>query len=245
MRLRSVLASRPARAAILASTLALGACNAVLGIVPGAGSETGGGSTSTSSVTDTGGMDGGSPCAAPFPATPVRDHFDGGSGDPGKNWTADDPGAYTVMDGQLFCSGSMPNSIFWNAVFGATQEVYVTVDSFEASDLEIELILKNQGQGGEAGAILVDYQPNVNALGIYAPNTPMVSIFSNFQLLPHDQFGARLCSDGTLKVFVNGVPQEVMNIANVYPALQQTGRIGFYSSGLGDAGVLLDDFGWG
>jgi hypothetical protein len=236
----------------LVALFAVSGCDLIFGIVPGSSTVGTGDAGSTGGAGDAGSMggagdggDAGPRCGTPFPSTPVLDDFNGADGPLGAPlWTPDTPGAYTIVDDQLFCSPGTPGSTFWNGVFGATEEVYVTVQSFETSDGELELILKNQGGAGEANALLIDYQPSTPGLGVYAPSG-LIQFFPQFALQPHDQFGARICADGTLELFVNGSPAGSVDASMSYPSLQGTGRIGFYSSSLGDAGVTLDNFGGG
>ena len=227
----------PLLAGLVATAPALGACNAIFGITGGIPATDGGG---------TGGGGGGSG----FPATPVLDDFNRADGPLGATWSVDTPGGFQVSNDQLVGAPGTPGIMVWPTVFGATQEAYITVVSFDPGDGELELILKNQGMIMECDSLEIDFQPSgagagMGMLGVYGcvGNNPMTFGTVPFTLAPGDQLGARARADGKLEVYRNGVVANVIDIST-FPHTGSGGRIGFYSSSL-VAPAHLDDFGGG
>jgi hypothetical protein len=155
-------------------------------------------------------------------------------------WSVQTPGGFSAQNGQLVGNVGTPGVIVWSDSFGPSLEAYLTVAAFDPSDSEIELILKNQGLLQECDSILVDFQPNgggdagMSILGIYAclPNSPMTILQEDFTLSEGDVFGARVCSDGTLLVYKNGVIVTTQDTSPFFADATSEGKVGLFAGGL-------------
>jgi hypothetical protein len=199
------------------------------GVAAGAG---GGGASGT----EAGGSGGIEP--AEFPLTSVIDDFENPELFPGETWegSVDD---FTVAEGALSCN-NCPHAALHADELGADQEVFVTLESFEADTAEINLILLAQNE--ICDLIEVMYSPARQALEVHTCDVGMWAErgATEATLAVGDRFGARLHADGTVQVFVNDVEE----LRVVLGALgHDDGRIGV--SGNTTAPIVFDDFGGG
>jgi hypothetical protein len=209
------------------------------------GSGGAGGSTSSS---------GGSTGDPAFPATAILDDFNRPDGPPGDPWKQTEDGSYGIVAQQLTALVPNPQSILWDNAFGPRQEAFVTLNQFVPEDVELELILRNQGHPSECESVVASYMvasyntfsgfPHAISLA-YCVNGDWHGLGDPLEitLTPGDQLGFRGYADGTLKVYVNG---EEKGTWDGTPWAEGTsgGRIGIFASGLSDP-PMFEDFGGG
>ena len=179
-----------------------------------------------------------------FPSAGVVDNFNRANGPLGPSWGGD-VANYAISANQLDVGTS--EDIYWNTLYGADQEVFVTLNNIDASAAEIDLILKAQSFGGVgAGQIAVVYMPSGGLVQIWTFHAAAgwvqhgASIPVTFNA--GDQFGARAWGSGLVEVFRNG---ELLGTSNVsgWPFYANGGYIGLFM--IEASAAILDDFGGG
>ncbi len=198
----------------LAATAAAG-CNAILGLGEpsvidagadvvtagnGDGSETAQGDTT---ITRPPGL---APCSsqAPFPSTPVLDHFDS----PLDSRWLDKAGAFSVQSGQLV--GSSSAALYWSVPFGPNQEVYADFIDWDPRLYRLSLVLKKQNPAGMCDDVIPYYSESMGATG------RAIQVEYCWGNIPHGkgeivaidfprgkQFGARIFADGRVDLYVD------------------------------------------
>jgi hypothetical protein len=221
----------------------------------GAGSGgTGGSGASTASAGagpgGTGGTTGGTGAGGdpPFPATQILDDFNRPDGDPGQQWQQTIDGSYAILMNQLIPKDGKPEAIIWDKHYGPNQEVYVTFESFESIDAELEIFMRNQDYPNECNSLVASYN-NFSGRGHvvsvdYCVNDQWFDVGEvEVTLDPGDQLGMRGYEDGTVKVYRNGVELGAWD-ASAWEFGKAGGRIGIFAYGL-SSNVVFDDFGGG
>ena len=179
-----------------------------------------------------------------FPSTGVLDNFDRANGLLGGNWTGATYG-YTIASNRMDVGTG--DVVFWNAQYGADQEVFVTLSTIDPASTQQALILKAQSTTSlTAGLIAVVYDAvnhqvlvytYSNAQGFVQRGANIPVTFAN-----GDQFGARASQSGIVDVYRNGVLL-ASRTATAWTYTANGGYPGIWFVGAGNA--LLDDFGGG
>ena len=167
-------------------------------------------------------------CNAPFPSTPILDTF-AAPGPLGAPWIVQNAGAYVVDDaGALWVAGAAgavvtaPGAVSWGTVFGGAEEAYFTVRALQEGDAsllqEVEILFEAQTAAMENNAVYVDYSANSGPLGFYVGyvhngNFSLQGSTTYPGLHAGDVVGARLCSDGTVKTYVNGTEVDSYDVS--------------------------------
>ncbi len=178
-----------------------------------------------------------------FPATSLLDDFNRTTG-LGANW-ADQTTQFTITSNAL---APLPGDHFieWSAAsFGPNQEAFVTIAA-SSSSTEQNLMLKTQGATWSTGHVEVSYSaPNsrVNVNTLTLPSTwNNWGQINGVSFAVGDQFGARATSDGTVRVYKNGVQMGAVSVSG-WPYASMGGRIGLSCANA--ASARYDDFGGG
>ena len=180
-----------------------------------------------------------------FPSLGVLDNFNRPNGAPGTNWGGITSG-YGVVSNRLDIGTG--GAMLWQSTsFGANQEVFVTMATVDSAGFYQDLLLKSQSATTwESGVIDISYDAAgrrvkvwtfSNAQGWVQRGTDLAVTFAN-----GDQFGARVKSDGTVEVYLNGVLIGSRN-ASAWTYSASGGYIGLLFQDSGSA--VLDDFGGG
>jgi hypothetical protein len=181
----------------------------------------------------------------PFPSTGILDNFNRSDGSVGSNWSGNTSG-YNVQSNQLDVGTS--EDMFWNTTsFGSNQEVFVKLGTVDPAASEIGLVLKSQSNSGfTAGLIDVVYIPASNVVEVwtYASSQNWVKRGTSIPVtfVNGDQYGAQASSDGTVRVFRNGVLLGSRDVT-AWPFNANGGYIGLFN--LNASNAVLDDFGGG
>lgn len=182
-----------------------------------------------------------------FPVTGVIDDFNRANGNLGINWSGRTAG-YTIAANQLTVSSTGEQDIYWNnSLFGADQEVFVTLTAINLNSIEIGLGLKSQSSSGfTPGIIDVLYNPagNVVQVWTYQSSQGWVQRGANIPatFVNGDQFGARAKANGQVEVYRNGVLIGVRD-ATAWSYYAQGGYIGLFMYSANN--TVLDNFGGG
>ncbi len=179
-----------------------------------------------------------------FPTAGVVDDFNRANGSLGPAWGGD-VANYAISANQLIVGTS--EDIYWNSLYGANQEVYVTLSNVDANATEIDLILKAQSFGDVgAGQIAIVYVPSDGLVQVWTFHAAggWVQHGSNIPVTFNsgDQFGARAWSNGLVELFRNG---ELLGTTNVsgWSFYASGGYIGLFM--IDASAAVLDDFGGG
>src|SRR5206468_3951251 len=106
------------------------------------------------------------PLPSGFPQTAILDNFNRANGAIGPNWI-DQPARFSIATNAL-APATLDNYIEWNgAVFGANQEVFVTLSTVAAASEEHNLMLKTQGTTWAAGHIEVSFLRTASRVTVY------------------------------------------------------------------------------
>ncbi len=202
-----------------------------------------GGTTSSSSAG--GGMGGG---VFATPATGILDDFNRLDGDPGSSWALTGAGKYVISSERLVTIGTNPDAAIWAQTFGPRQEVYVTIDSMDGNETEIELLLRNQGAPSECESVVVSFDlfdgsPAVHVAYCTGGQWFLVGEKIPYVLVEGDTIWARGYEDGRIEAYVNGKLLGTWD-ASAAPMGTSGGRIGVFTYGIPDE-VRFDDFGGG
>lgn len=137
--------------------------------------------------------------------------------------------------------------LWQSTLFGANQEVFVTMATVDSAGFYQDLLLKSQSATTwESGVIDISYDAAghrvqvwtfSNAQGWVQRGTDLAVTFVN-----GDQFGARVKSDGTVEVYHNGLLIGSRN-ASAWTYSASGGYIGLLFQDAGSA--VLEDFGGG
>jgi hypothetical protein len=163
----------------------------------------------------------------------------------GTNWTGSKSG-YRIVSNRLDVGGS--SDIYWRpTIYGANQEVYVTLSTIDATGIELGLTLKAQSRTGLGnGLIDVLYSPGDKTIQVWTytsgvgwrqQGTPKPAIVNN-----GDRLGARALANGSVEVYLNGALFAVYNLSS-WRYADDGGYIGIFT--LDAPGAVLDDFGGG
>jgi len=182
-----------------------------------------------------------------FPSTAVLDNFNRVNGSIGNNWSGY-ASKYHVTSNQMTVDYNGSNSdIYWNNLFGADQEAYVTFTDIDASASEHDLLLKAQSNTTWGDGVLeVLYDPTGHTVQVWTYEWPDgwtqhgADILVTF--VDGDTFGARALANGTVEVYKNGTLLATRDIT-AWPHYADGGYIGLWFIGAEDA--VLDDFGGG
>ncbi len=178
-----------------------------------------------------------------FPNTVILDNFNRANGGIGANWGGA-TGSYAISSNQLKVVKS--GAIFWKTQYGASQQVFVTLNSI-VSGSEIDLVLKSQSnQYNNRGMLEVTYDPSNKLVKVqaYTPGSGWTQYGANIalSLANGDQFGATAGPDGSVKVYKNGTLIATRSVAGwTYAA--SGGYIGLWMVSVNNS--LLDNFGGG
>ena len=181
----------------------------------------------------------------PFPTTGILETFNRSNGPVGSSWTGNTSG-YSIQSNQLDVGTS--EDMYWNTTsFGSNQEVFVKLGTIDPAASEIGFVLKAQSNNGfSAGLIDVVYIPASNVVEVwtYASSQNWVKRGTSLPVsfVNGDQFGAQASSDGTVKIYQNGVLLGTRDIT-AWPFNANGGYIGLFN--LNASNVVLDDFGGG
>lgn len=207
-----------------------------------------GGTGGTGGAGGSGGSGGSGGGVVAKPSTGILDDFDRPDGVPGGAWKLRYPGAYTIYGERLRTVGTDPDAAIWDQVFGPRQEAYITLESIDGDETEIELILRNQGDPSECESIVVSWNrfngsPVVHVAYCTDGQWFMVGEAVPCQLVEGDTIWARGYEDGRIEAFVNGKLLGTWDASNA-PMGTSGGRIGVFTYGIPDE-VRFEDFGGG
>jgi PKD repeat protein len=179
-----------------------------------------------------------------FPSTVVLDDFNRANGAIGGSWVS--ATGLNVTSNELTSTGVSTSPVWNGAIFGADQEVYVTLRQITPAAPEHDLMLKVQGTSYTAGHIEVRYTAAAGQVQVstYTQATQWVNRGAPIAVTfaAGDQFGARAYSNGTIEVFRNGVLIGTRSAGN-WPFAANGGRLGMTLDGA--TVTRLDDFGGG
>ena len=207
-----------------------------------------GGMGGTGGTGGTGGMGGSGGMVVYTPSAGILDTFDRADGEPGGSWKFTHPGAYTIYGERLVTIGTNPDAAIWDQGFGPRQEVYVTLESMNGDEEEIELLLRNQGDPSECESVVVSFNrfqamPEIHVAYCTAGQWSMVGEPVPYTLVEGDTIWARGFEDGRIEVFVNGQLKGTWD-ASAAPMGTLGGRIGVFTFGIPEE-VRFEDFGGG
>lgn len=182
-----------------------------------------------------------------FPVTGVLDDFNRASGSVGGSWVAATTlGLAITSQQQLSPTTTSGVSPVWDgAVFGTSQEAFVTLATVPTASTEIDLMLKVQGTIWSAGHIEVRYDNTKKHIVVstYASSQGWRSYATiNVTMSAGDQLGARAYSNGMVEVLRNGARLGTMSVT-AWPSYALTGRIGMTLAG--SSVTRVDNFGGG
>jgi hypothetical protein len=183
--------------------------------------------------------------AGTFPANGLLDTFNRADGAIGSGWSGQAAG-YAIASNQLDVGNG--GDLYWAATrFGATQEVYVTLSTIDASASEIDLLLKAQDSSGYGGGVLeVWYDPAGQRVQIWSFSAAQgwVQRGANIPVTfaTGDRFGARVDANGQVAVYRNSTLLATRD-ASAWTYAAGTGYVGIWMEGA--AATILDDFGGG
>lgn len=180
-----------------------------------------------------------------FPKTPILDTFDRAGGSLGSDW-AGSVGNYSISENRLQCAEIYCPGVFWYESFGAVQEVYATLASFDEASSEINLVLKAQGDP-DCNLIEILYSPiNQTILVEACSDGGWYSLGAvDVRLFPGDQLGGRAREDGYIDVFRNGLLVGTVS-GGGYPYIGMGGYVGVNGVAVEDGEPdVWDDFGGG
>jgi PKD repeat protein len=182
----------------------------------------------------------------PFPATAVLDNFDRANGAVGANWAGDVNGF--IVTGNQGTQNCCYVSATWNgtgAVFGANQEVYLTIATPSSAAREMDLMLKVQGTSYTAGHIEVRYDANPGRVQVSTYQSGKwtnrgASISTTFAA--GDRFGARALANGDVNIYKNGTLLGTRSVT-AWPFYNLGGRVGITMENANAA--RIDNYGGG
>ncbi|WP_170229355.1 hypothetical protein [Polyangium fumosum] len=194
------------------------------------------------------GGDGGAGGGVSAPATGILDDFDRADGVPGGSWKLRYPGAYTIDGERLQTVGKDPDAAIWDQVFGPRQEAYVTIESMDGDETEIELVLRNQGDPSECESVVVSWNrfnavPGIHVAYCTGGEWTTVGEPVPYTLVEGDTFWGRGYEDGRIEAYVNGKLLGTWDVSGA-PMGTSGGRIGVFTYGIPDK-VRFEDFGGG
>jgi hypothetical protein len=175
----------------------------------------------------------------------VLDPFTRANGVLGSNWAGTTAG-YSIASNQVDVAGG--GDIFWKtSLFGAEQEVYITLTTIDQAASEIDLLLKAQNSGTYTGGVIeVLYSPSAHSVQIwtYAAAQGWVQRGADIPVtfVNGDRFGAHATANGQVKIYQNGTLLASRDISS-WTFAANGGYIGLWFDQAGNA--LFDDFGGG
>jgi galactose oxidase-like protein/glyoxal oxidase-like protein/Kelch motif protein len=179
-----------------------------------------------------------------FPLTPLLDNFNWANGALPATWTGA-RSSFAISNGQMAVLGN--GAVFWNARFGANQEVFVTLRAIDVASEEIDLLLKSQiNNTPDAGVIEVLYIPSQSRMQVWtytqAQNWQQRGADIIVALQPGERFGARARADGYVEVYRNEALLGIRD-ARAWTYATGSGFVGLWL--MNSRNTLLDDFGGG
>jgi hypothetical protein len=180
-----------------------------------------------------------------FPSTNVLDNFDRTNGVLGSNWNGTTNG-YAIASNRLDVgSGS---DVYWSAtLFGADQEVFVTLNNIDTAAAEIDLLLKSQIATNWGTGVLEVWYDAANhraQVWTFAPSQGWSQRGADIPvtLVNGDQFGAKATATGQVSVYQNGNLMGTRDVT-AWPFATSGGYIGLWFADASNS--LLDNFGGG
>lgn len=180
----------------------------------------------------------------PFPTTPVVDNFNRANGALGGSWVGATTGMTIASNAMV--QGSQDVTMVWNgAVFGASQEAYVTFVALNNAAPEHDFMMCVQGLSWDTGHIEVRYEGPTSSVFItsYSGAQGWISRGTvNVAYAAGDRFGVRVRADNTVEVYRNATLMGTASVAGwTYAGLG--GHVGMTLTGT--TGTIIDDFGAG
>jgi hypothetical protein len=180
-----------------------------------------------------------------FPSYGLLDDFEREGPGLGSNWIGGTV-SYEIAERALRCAVDNCQAVFWAVGFGVEQEVFATFASFANTTVEINLILKAQGNPGFEHIELF-YSPVRERLSVegYWDAAWHTFGFVDIVFVPGDELGGRVGADGFVDLFRNRIQVGRFD-ANDYPFIDVGGRIGVSGIvGTSTTPDVWDDFGGG
>ncbi len=179
-----------------------------------------------------------------FPANAVLDNFNRANGPLGTTDWSGSVSGFSILSNRLDVGPD--GDIYWNTVFGANQEAYVTLTSIDPNAAEIDLILKQQGSTWQDGSLEIWYQPSTNRVQVWTfdPANSWTQYGGDIPVTfaAGDRFGARARFNGLVEVYRNSTLLGSVSILN-WQFCASGGRIGLWM--IEAPNTVLDDFGGG
>jgi hypothetical protein len=202
---------------------------------------------------------------AAFPSTAVLDNFNRADGGLGSDWsTTTSTSAYRILSNQVQVISSSADVYRYSVTpaYGPNQEAFFTFTQLSATAGRQGLILKLLGSNTDstifnplATWIEVSYLNASNTVQVRTkranPSSIVVQANIPAAFANGDQLGARARSDGTVRIYKNGVLIGKVNVtttANPWPLslAQGNGRIGVWFAGINlSNSAQFDNFGGG
>jgi glucose/arabinose dehydrogenase len=180
--------------------------------------------------------------ASPFPSTALLDDFNRPDGLLGGVWTGEIKGA--VVRGEAATGSCCDLRAVWSAAdFPADQEAWCTISALRS--VSEGLLLKVQGNAGQAGAVEVRYEapPGRVTVATYDPAQGLLERASfPVPFAEGDRLGARAWSNGSVELYRNASLVGRCSIGD-WPGAPLPGRIGFTQQAI--LPQRIDDFGGG
>jgi len=180
--------------------------------------------------------------AIPFPSTPLLDDFDRPDGPLGGSWTGEVKGA-VVRSGAATGTCCDLRAVWGAADFPPDQEAWCTISGLRS--LSEGLLLKVQGDDGQAGAIEVRYDtpPGRIIVTTFDPAQGVVERGSfPAAFAEGDRLGARAWSNGSVELYRNEARIGFCSTGD-WPSAALSGRIGFTQTAI--LPQRMEDFGGG
>lgn len=180
-----------------------------------------------------------------FPASVVLDNFNRSNGDVGSNWSGA-TGSYSINGDELNIDSD--GDIYWNTtLFGADQEVFITLTTIDEGAQEIDLLLKAQSSSEwDDGVLEVWYDVSNDRVQVWTFTTAQdwvqhgSDISASFS--DGDRFGARATAEGIVEIYKNDTLLATRDVSS-WTYANSGGYIGLWFVGAED--MVLDDFGGG
>ena len=180
-----------------------------------------------------------------FPASVVLDNFNRSNGDVGSNWSGT-TGSYSLNDDELNIDSD--GDIYWNTtLFGADQEVFITLTTIDEGAQEIDLLLKAQSSSEwDDGVLEVWYDVSNDRVQVWTFTSAQDWVQHGSDIAVSfsdgDRFGARATAEGVVEVYQNDTLLATRDVSS-WPYANSGGYIGLWFIGAED--MVLDDFGGG
>jgi hypothetical protein len=147
---------------------------------------------------------------AAFPTAAILDSFDRADGSLGGNWNGNtQTSRFRILSGEVQVLG-VGGSIWWNPdTFGADQEAFFTLNKVTPDALEQALLLKLNGNPNNNNSWLVEvsYHAATGTIQVWSKSPANGWVLHGALAQPlagGEVLGARVQTNGTVSVFVNG-----------------------------------------